>query len=107
VRFAPRRRRKRGRKAVRCIIFFGGAVARGVGCYCAGADARARCDLARKRRGIKNNHALKTHISSAFPRHRENFAKIRANEKSFRAVPLAPARHAARTASGGGAYTQN
>jgi len=87
--------------------FFCGARARRIGRYRDGEDACARGECAPLRREIKNSDAAKTHILRAFLRHAGNFAKLRANEKVFRATLLRRARCAARAGAAGGAYTQN
>jgi hypothetical protein len=87
--------------------FFRRATAgRDAGCL-AGKNAYATRDAASHRGQIKISDVAETRILSALLCCAENLARMRANKIIFRAMSCSFAPSAARTASDGGAYTQN
>jgi hypothetical protein len=92
---------------VRCINFFHSARAGRIGSRRDGKSAYASGDPVRRRREIKISDVSKTHIPSAFLHHGENLSRNRASKIIIRAIAPLLARSVARTASGGGVYTQN
>jgi len=87
--------------------FFHRATAGRAACCLAGKNVDANRDAAPHRGKIKIGDVAETPILSALMRCAENLARKRANRIIFRAMSRSFALSAARTASGGGVYTQN